>query len=160
MSADNHGRLSKKYQFKQGAVNNYTYIGHVVCNEILKKCENVKIIMGEGLKLLADVLGKKFLISHGHTIMGQMGIPFYGMERDRAREAVKRAKLLDKMFDYISIGHWHVPSIIGENILVNGSLPGTTELDHGCGRHARPSQVSFMVHPDHGMFNWTAWKLD
>ena len=158
MSADNHGRMTRKNQAKQGAVNNYSYVAHVVCNESLRNHENLIIHLGEGTKLLANVLGKKFLISHGHHIMGQMGIPYYGMERDRAREAVKRQNT-DKTFDYISIGHWHVPAIIGGNILVNGSLTGTTEFDHMSGRHALPSQVSFMVHPKHGLFNWTAWKL-
>ena len=158
MSADNHGRLTRKSQAKQGGLNNYSYVAHVVCNETLKNHKNIDIHMGEGTKLLADVLGKKFLISHGHHIMGQMGIPYYGMERDRAREAVKRQNT-DKSFDYISIGHWHVPAIISGNILVNGSLTGTTEFDHMSGRHALPSQVSFMVHPVHGLFNWTAWKL-
>jgi len=158
MSADNHGRLTRKNQAKQGALNNYSYLAHVICNETLKKHKNVEIHLGEGTKLLADVVGKKFLISHGHHIMGQMGIPYYGMERDKSREAVKRLNT-DKTFDYISIGHWHVPAIISQNILVNGSLTGTTEFDHMQGRHARPSQVSFMVHPDHGLFNWTAWKL-
>lgn len=90
--------------------------------------------------------------------MGQAGIPYYGMERDRAREAMKRQHT-EKGFDYISIGHWHVPAIIGGNILVNGSLPGTTEFDHLVGRHASPAQVSFMVHPKFGLFNWVAWKL-
>jgi hypothetical protein len=159
MSSDNHGRLTRKNQSKQGALNNYSYLAHVICNEIIGKHDNVTIHMGEGTKLLADVMGKKFLISHGHHIMGQMGIPYYGMERDRAREAMKRQHT-DKNFDYLSIGHWHVPAIIGSNILVNGSLTGTTEFDHMCGRHALPSQVSFMVHPKFGVFNWTAWKLD
>ena len=158
MSADNHGRLTRKSQAKQGALNNYSYVAHVVCNEVLKQHDSVEVHMGEGTKLLAEVSGKKFLISHGHHIMGQMGIPYYGMERDRAREAVKRQNT-DKSFDYISIGHWHVPAIISGNILVNGSLTGTTEFDHMSGRHALPSQVSFMVHPTHGLFNWTAWRL-
>lgn len=158
MSADNHGRLTRKNQAKQGALNNYSYIAHVIANEKLEKHKNVTTIMGDGTKLLANVLGKKFLISHGHHIMGQMGIPYYGMERDRAREAMKRQHT-DKNFDYISIGHWHVPAVIGSNILVNGSLTGTTEFDHMCGRHAQPSQVSFMVHPTHGIFNWTPWTL-
>jgi hypothetical protein len=159
MSADNHGRQTRKNQAKQGAKNNFSYIAHVICNESLKEHDNVTVELCEGTKLLANVLGKRFLISHGHHIMGQMGIPYYGMERDRAREAVKRQHT-DKGFDYISIGHWHVPAIIGGNILVNGSLTGTTEFDHMCGRHAVPAQVSFMVHPEHGIFNWTAWKLN
>lgn len=157
-SADNHGRLTRKNQAKQGAKNNYSYIAHVICNQALSAHQNVKVHFGDGTKLLADVLGKKFLIAHGHHIMGSMGIPYYGMERDRAREAMKRLNT-DKTFHYISCGHWHVPAIISGNILVNGSLPGTTEFDHMQGRHAEPSQVSFMVHPVHGLFNWTAWKL-
>lgn len=159
MNADNHGRFTRKNQAKQGALNNWGYLSHVICNEILSKHRNVHIHMGEGTKILADVMGKKFLISHGHHILGQMGIPYYGFARDKAREAVKRAKHPDKMFDYISIGHWHVPGVIEGNILVNGNLPGTTEYDHMQGRNGPPSQVSFMVHPKHGLFNWTAWKL-
>lgn len=158
MSADNHGRMTRKNQAKQGALNNWSYIAHVICNEMLSKHKNVETVLGDGTKLLANVVGKKFLLSHGHHIMGQMGIPYYGMERDRAREAMKRQNT-DKTFDYLSIGHWHVPAIIGGNILVNGNLPGTTEFDHMCGRHAHPAQVSFMVHPKFGLFNWVAWKL-
>jgi hypothetical protein len=159
VSADNHGRLTRKNQAKQGAKNNFSRIAHEMANEILLRHENVVSVLGDGTKLLANVLGKKFLLSHGHHIMGQMGIPYYGMSRDKAREAVKRMHT-DKTFDYISIGHWHVPAIIDGNILVNGNLPGTTEFDHMQGRHAEPSQVSFMVHPKHGIFDWVAWKLD
>ncbi len=158
-SCDNHGRLTRKSQAKQGAKNNYSYVSHIICNQALAKHDHVKTIMGDGTKLLADVLGINFLISHGHHIMGSMGIPYYGMERDRAREAVKRMNT-DKTFKYISIGHWHVPAIVSGNILINGSLPGTTEFDHQQGRHAAPSQVSFMVHPKYGIFNWVPWKLD
>jgi hypothetical protein len=44
-------------------------------------------------KPIADVLGKHFLLAHGHHIMGQLGIPYYGMQRDKAREAVKRMNM-------------------------------------------------------------------
>lgn len=158
MSADNHGRLTRKNQAKQGAKNNFSRLAHEIANARLEKHTNVETVLSEGTKLLADVVGKKFLIAHGHHIMGQMGIPYYGMARDKAREAIKRMNT-SLTFDYLSIGHWHVPAIIDGNILVNGSLPGTTEFDHMQGRHAQPSQVSFMVHPIHGVFDWTAWKL-
>ena len=159
LSADNHGRLTRKNQAKQGGLNNYSRLAHIIANAKLAQHKNVEIVMSDGTKLLATVLGKRFLIAHGHHIMGQMGIPYYGMQRDKAREAVKRLNT-NKTFDYLSIGHWHVPAIIDGNILVNGNLPGTTEFDHMQGRHAGPSQVTFMVHPAHGLFNWTAWKLN
>ncbi len=158
VSADNHGRLTRKNQAKQGALNNWSRLAHTIANGRLDRHENVRIEVGQGTKLLASVAGKKFLLAHGHHIMGVAGIPYYGMQRDKAREASKRMNT-NKKFNYISIGHWHVPAIIDGNILVNGNLPGTTEFDHLQGRSSPPSQVSFMVHPTHGLFNWVAWKL-
>lgn len=157
MSADNHGRLTRKNQAKQGALNNYSWLVHVIANQYLARHDNVKIIPGRGTKLLADVQGKKFLLQHGHSVKSWMGIPYYGLEREKAREAIKRMNT-DKTFDYVSCGHWHVPGFVS-GIIINGNLPGTTEFDHMLGRHAPPSQVSFMVHPKHGFFNFTPWKL-
>lgn len=160
---DNHGRFTRKNQAKQGGLNNWSYIAHAIANQYWKNYVDegrVVIHIGETSKPIANVLGKRFLLAHGHHIMGQMGIPYYGMQRDKAREAVKRMNLASsKKFDYISIGHWHVPAIIDGNILVNGNLPGTTEFDHIQGRHSPPSQVSFMVHPKHEIFNWVPWSL-
>lgn len=158
VSADNHGRLTRKNQWKQGAKNNWSYLVHSVANFRLAKHTNVEPIMGEGVKLLANVMGKGYLLCHGHHLISQLGVPFYAMTRDKAREAVKRMWTEEK-FDYISMGHFHVPGIIDGNILVNGNLPGTTELDTAVGRQSPPCQVSFMSHPRWGMFDWTAWKL-
>ena len=161
MSADNHGRLTHKNQSKQGALNNYSRLVHEFANALLRQLiesGKVSVEVGEGTKLLADVVGQKFLISHGHGILSSLGIPYYGLSRSKAREAVKRMNT-DKTFDYISIGHYHVPGVIEGNILVNGSLPGTTEFDHLCGRNSPPQQVSFLVHPRHGLFGWTPWRL-
>src|SRR5581483_3014059 len=159
ITGDNHGRFTRKNQFKQGAINNWAYIVHQINKLALAKHENVTIHHSRGLTLLANVVGKKFLIKHGHTVKAWMGIPFYGLEREAAREARKRMNT-DKTYDYMSIGHYHVPAWNPGGLLINGSLPGTTELDHAVGRFARPSQVSFFVHPRHGMFGWTPWNLD
>jgi hypothetical protein len=156
-SADNHGRLTKKNQFKQGARNNFSYLAHQIANMYVRNHKNIEIHEGDGMSILANVLGKKFLIKHGHTVKSQLGMPFYGIDREKGREAVRRMGT-DKNFDYMSIGHWHVPGMIN-GILINGNLPGTTELDHGLGRSSDPSQVSFFVHPKWGVFDWTAWKF-
>jgi hypothetical protein len=160
---DNHGRFTRKNQMKQGGKNNWSYVAHAIANQYWQNYVNegrVVVHQSETSKPIANVLGQRFLLAHGHHIMGQLGVPYYGMQRDKAREATKRMNMpADKKFNYISIGHWHVPAIIDGNILVNGNLPGTTEFDHMQGRHAAPAQVSFMVHPKHGIFNWTAWKL-
>jgi len=160
VGGDNHGRLTPKPQFKQKASNNFLYVVYALANEMLSRHSNVLVEGGEGMKYVANIAGYRFLCEHGDTVKAWMGIPYYGMERERAREAHRRmqAKKQEIGFDYVSCGHWHVPSIIAGNILVNGSLSGTDEFDHGCGRHSPPSQVSFLVHPKHGVFNWTSWR--
>lgn len=158
VGADNHSRLQPKPQFKQKATNSMSYLVHVIANAYLAKHKNVGIITAEGIKHLAIVAGKKFLIEHGDTTKAWMGIPYYGLERTRAREATRRMNT-DIGFDYQSIGHWHVPGIVSGNILMNGSLSGTTEFDHGCGRHSPPSQVAFLVHPIYGVFNFTPFRV-
>ena len=152
VDADNHGRMNPKPQAKQKAQNNWCYLAAVVAEEALKKHKNVEFRWTEGMKYLTNVAGFNFLIQHGDGIKSSLSIPYYGLERDRARESTKRMNT-DKTFHYVSCGHYHVPALISGNILINVSLPGTTEFDHSCGRHAPPSQVAFLVHPTHGMFN-------
>lgn len=152
VGADNHGRLTLKGQFKQKSLNSMSYLVHVVANAYLEKHQNVKIVFVEGMKHIANIRGKKFLIEHGDIVRSWMGIPYYGLEREQGREARRRMNT-DKGFDYQVIGHWHVPGLISGNIIVNGSLSGTSEYDHAVGRHAAPAQVAFLVHPEHGIFN-------
>lgn len=159
LSADNHGRLTVKNQFKQGGLNNYSRLVHTIANARLSEHKNVEIMVGEGMNLLCNIQGVNFLTTHGHQVKGQLGIPFYGFLKLKAKEAIRRLGLSGKSFDYIAIGHWHVPAIL-ENILVNGNLVGSTEMDNALGRNAAPSQVSFMVNPRKKMlFGWCAWDL-
>ena len=157
IGADNHGRLNKKPQAKQKSLNNANFMVYAVTNASLENIKNVEIVQPEGIKAVIRVAGFDFLVEHGDETKAWMGIPFYGLERTRAREAVKRMNT-EKTFHYQSIGHWHVAGIISGNILVNGSLSGTSEYDHAQGRHGAPTQVSFLVHPKYGIFNWTAWR--
>lgn len=157
VGADNHGRLQPRPQFKQKAQNSMSYIVYALANEILAKHKNMQIDFVQGIKALVNINGKAVLTEHGDDVKAWMGIPYYGIERYRGKEALKRLRT-DLGFDYMSCGHWHVPGIVSGNILINGSLSGTTEFDHGCGRHADPAQVSFLMHPKYGLFDWTAWQ--
>ena len=159
VDADNHGRLNTKPQAKQKAHNNWCYLAAVVAAESLKKHKNVEFRFTPGMKYLANVGGQDFLVEHGDGVKSWMGIPFYGLERERARESTRRMNT-DRTFNYMSISHWHVPGWFSDNILVNGSLSGTTEFDHSCGRHAHPAQVSFLVHPERGVFNFMRWRAE
>lgn len=152
VGADNHGRLQKKPQAKQKTSNNMSYLVHEMALAYAARCSNLKPFVSTGAKLLHAVNGQKFLIEHGDTVRGWAGLPFYGFSRVVGRESTRRMNT-DKGFDYWSIGHFHVPNFIENRILVNGSLSGTSEFDHLCGRHAKPAQVAFLVHQKHGIFN-------
>ena len=156
VGADNHGRLTMKGEFKQKAASNMSFLVHTLTQAYLQEHKNVKILLAVGMKYLAEIQGYRFLIEHGDNVRGWMGIPYYSLERLQGREARRRMRN-DKGFDHQIIGHWHVPGIISKNILINGSLSGTSEYDHAVGRFSEPCQVAFMVSPNHGIFNWTAF---
>lgn len=159
VGADNHGRLERKSQFKQKFQNNMSYLVNMIAETYLSEHKNVTVVSSQGIKYVATVAGWKFLIEHGDTVKSWMGVPYYGIERSRGREAVKRMNTL-QTFHYQSIAHWHVPAWVSGNIIINGSLSGTNEFDHGCGRIAPPSQVAFLVHPKYGIFNFIPFRGD
>jgi hypothetical protein len=152
--ADNHGRLQKKPQAKQKASNSMSYLVHHIANAAAAKCNNFHPVMTEGMKICHAVNGKKFLVEHGDTIKSHMGFPWYSLARSIGREALRRMNT-SKGFDFYSIAHFHTPNLIEGKTIVNGSLSGTTEFDHSCGRHAKPCQVAFLIHPQHGIFDFT-----
>ena len=157
VGADNHSRLQRKPRFKQRYESGLSYLVNHIARCYLEKHENVTFQAATGIKMIASIAGWKFLCEHGDTVKSWMGIPYYGLERSRAREAVKRMGTSSD-FNYYVIGHWHVPAIISGNIIVNGSLSGTSEFDHAAGRHARPAQVAFLVSRSHGVFNYVPFS--
>ena len=65
---------------------------------------------------------------------------------------------VDRHFDKIVIGHFHTALNHGD-WLIGGALSGTTEHDHKEGRHSKPHQTAWFVHPKHGEFAWSRWWL-
>jgi hypothetical protein len=158
VGADNHGRLQPKPQAKQKAANNMSYLVHALVEAYSSKIPNVAVTQYEDMKPVIEVANHRFLVEHGDNYKAQFNIAYYGIERGRGREATRRMLTGDK-FHYMNLGHWHVPGVISGNVIMNGSLSGSTEYDHAAGRHAAPSQISYLVHPRWGMYNWVAWKF-
>lgn len=159
LTTDNHGRLTVKPQAKKRGENNFMFLFAVIVEEMLARCSNVHITTHSDIRPLVRVGKTRWLIEHGNDVRAWMGIPYYGMNRARGREAIRRVgESADRGFDYRAMGHWHVPAIVEGRDFITGSLTGTTEYDHAAGRHALPSQVTYFV-GDHGPFNWTAWNL-
>jgi len=159
VGADNHGRLQPKPQAKQKSTNSMSFLVHTIANQYSAKQGNIHVTEAAGIKMVTEIAKHSFLMEHGDTVKAYMGIPYYGMNRERGREAMKRMGT-DKAFNYMALGHWHVPGFVEGSVIVNGSLSGTSEFDHSVGRHSEPCQVAFMVHPKHGVFNWTPFNTD
>jgi len=157
-TADNHSRLTKKPQYKQAGYNSYGYVVAWVAKERLGAHDNLEFNVHSKITTPVEIRGHRYLSSHGNTIRGWAGFPWYGADRKVAREAKARRKMPTKGFDKMIIGHFHVPLKTMEYI-VNGSLSGTTELDHGQGRHAEPCQVAWLQHPKYGEYQFNEFFL-
>lgn len=133
INADNHGRLSKKPQFKDRGSNNMTLLVNSIANAKVARCSNFVANRTDAIKLLADVEGYKFLIEHGNDSKSWMGIPFYGIRNMFGREAIRRMTHPAKSFHYISSAHWHVPCVIEDRIFINGCFPSGALVTLGDG---------------------------
>lgn len=155
IGADNHSRLVQKPQAKQKTQNSMSTLVYHIANKEMSRLSNVEIDMAEGMKHLFKINGHPFLGEHGDTVKSWMGVPWYGMERERAREATRRM-FGDKGFKYLIMGHWHQPWF--GLYIIGGCLSGTSEYDHSCGRVSAPAQTAFLV-GKHGAFAFVPFGL-
>ena len=159
LTDDNHGRLTRKPQAKECGFNNWMFVVASIAQVMLKNIKNVTLNLWPMPQKVVNVCGRRYLLCHGHDVMGWAGFPYYGIERKAAREALKRMNAPDvTKFDKIIMGHWHAP-LQHPHYWIGGSVSGTDAYDHKSGRHAEPQQVSWFVHPKWGEFDVTAWKL-
>lgn len=159
LTAGNHDRITKKSQSADGGLNSFGYITCEIARKVASACRNVKINVHVSLSTVIEVCGQRYLIAHGDGIKGTWGIPFYGIERKKQKEAMARMNMdPSRHFDKIVIGHFHT-ALNHEHWLIGGSLTGTNEFDHKEGRHSRPHQTSWFLHRTHGEFDWTRWWL-
>lgn len=158
VTLDNHGRLTKKPQASQGGLNNWGYVTAEVASQHVRDITNVKVRIHAKPSALVAVGPERYLCFHGHQIKGWAGIPYYGLDRRTAMEAVKRMGLPDCAFTRLVSGHLHhaVDSMYWRT---GGSLSGTDANDHNNGRKSDPHQTAWFVHPVHGEFDFTRWFL-
>lgn len=160
VSEDNHARLTKKPQAKEAGLNSLNYLVGVMIDAYLQKISNVSMNIYAMNEKVIDVNERKYLITHGHTIKGWMGVPWYGVERKVGKEALARMQIImqeyerakDVGFHKYVFGHFHTP-IDTPLYSCGASLQGADAYDHQAGRYANPGQSAWLVHPRHGEFN-------
>lgn len=156
---DNHGRLTKKPQAKQEGMNTHNYVVGHVAKLVCSNQKNIEFNIHLSHLKAVNVANRKYLLIHGHSVQGWMGIPYYGIERKAGREAMTRLNGPDEnRFHRIVQGHFHAP-LTHPYFWINGSASGTDAHDHKQGRRSIPIQCGWMVHPKRGEFNRTEFTL-
>ena len=159
VSEDNHARLTKKPQSKEGGLNSLNYLVGYIAKEKSSLLPNVTFNIYPQYEAVVNVMGRRYLLCHGHNVLGWGGLPWYGIDRKIAKEAVKRMNAPDyNKFHKVIGGHWHTP-ICTPLYWFGGSVSGTDAYDHSSGRHCDPSQAAWMVHPVHTEFARTDFNL-
>lgn len=158
ITVDNHGRLTRRPQHKEGGYNTINYPLAVIAKELLRVHSNVTFNIYPKEQQIVEVKGRRYLLVHGHQVRGWAGFPYYGLQRKAGREALKRMRRGARHFDRIILGHWHAP-LQHPWYWIGGSASGTDAYDHSNGREAAPIQCAWFVHPKHGEFDRTDWAL-
>ena len=158
VTADNHGRLDRKKPCKQRGERNWNYVVYHIAETALAKHSSISFNRPKSIQYIMEVEGWRVLIEHGDNVRAWMGLPWYGWQRKKGREAWKRQQMGDR-FDYMLVGHWHVPVRPFPEMFVNGCLAGASEYDGAAGRFANPSQTVFLIHKKHGVFNEVPFNL-
>lgn len=166
VSEDNHARLTKKPQAKEAGMNSLNYLVGKMIEAYVKDLSNVRMNIYPMLEKVVNVNDRLYLITHGHTVKGWMGVPWYGVERKVSKEAQSRLHLImqeverakDIGFHKYVFGHFHTP-IDTPLYSCGASLQGTDAYDHQAGRYANPGQSAWLVHPKNGEFNRINFNL-
>lgn len=160
ISEDNHSRLTKKPQAKEAGLNSLNYLVGVMIQAYVAKLPNVVMNIYAINEKVINVNERLYLATHGHTIKGWMGVPWYGVERKVGKEALARLQIIMQEFErakdigfhkYV-FGHFHTP-IDTPLYSCGASLQGTDAYDHQAGRYANPGLSAWLTHPKHGEFN-------
>jgi len=156
---DNHSRLTKKPQSKQQGLNSHNYVVGHVGKLVSSNQSNLEFNIHLPHVKVVEVSTRKYLITHGHGVQSWMGIPYYGIERKIAKEAMGRLIGPDEnRFHKVIQGHYHAP-LTHPYFWIGGSASGTDAFDHKCGRRSIPIQCAWVVHPVHAEFNRTDFLL-
>jgi len=159
MVPDNHSRLTDKIQFKEAGQNSLNYLVGFIAKTILEKQENVTFNIHYQYQKVVNVIGRRYLLTHGHAIRSWMGVPYYGIEKKAGKEAMRRMVVKMGGFDRIVMGHYHAP-LTHPWFWIGGAVSGTDALDFTQGRHAGPTQALWFVHPKWGEFDRTNFQLE
>lgn len=154
----NHGRTKHKPHAKNRAFENYEWSLYMQLARHFKDDKRLTFMIPDGPDAPFNVLGHRFLLTHGDSLGVKGGDGIIGAIGPIVRGAVKFGRqkgVIGQDFDTLMMGHWHtyIPRGEAAPVWVNGTLKGFDEFAHTFLRapSSRPSQSLAFVHADHGI---------
>ncbi len=145
----NHGRMGKKRN-DASPTDNFEY---VIYNHMSKRLENMKDIYfnyTSAKHMIVEINDWTFWLEHGDTVRSWMGMPFYGMKREKSNINDMLSKFREHA-DYLLAGHFHTKANF-EDIFMNGSFVGGDAYSIGdLRRMDLPYQKLLGVNKKHGI---------
>lgn len=151
----NHGRVSPRGEEKVST--NWDRIVYDFLKVSLENYTNITWKIPQTWWMQEKIQNHSFYLSHGDGIRGNMGIPYYGVERS-AGKITGMLSRKGEAPDYSLIGHFHSSSEINTNfgkVFINGGwLGGDMYSLRDLQKCDRPEQKIFGIHPKKGI-TWT-----
>ena len=150
--AGNHGRLTQNKRFKGAQEQNFEWLLYHFLASLFATDTRVSFQIADSPDIELDILGTRFLLTHGDRFNGGGGIGgiwspiMRGVARAQQRETTWRSR-----FDYMVMGHWH-QLIFGSQFIINGAMKGYCEYASTLGFHPQtPRQALWTVHRGKGI---------
>lgn len=161
----NHGRMKAKPHAKNKMYESYEYNVYMHIKRYFKNDPRVHVDVPEEVDIHFNVLGHRFLLTHGDTLGVKGGDGIIGALGPIARGTMKVGRSeaqIGRDFDTLLIGHYHMYTPRGEGapVIVNGTLKGYDEYARLFLRvpYSRPSQALWLVNQKHGVtFQWQVY---
>ena len=157
----NHGRFSAKPQAKRFVEESWDTLCHLTLRSLVQAAgaqDRIEVRVPKSRIWTFERLGHRIKVMHGDTIKGGSGIspiPLYGLSRDSLRQFKKELKRGGGNLDLIELGHFHSPSMVAGEILMNGSLcPTDPWAGDELGHAGDPSQYVYMT-SERYTFGWS-----
>jgi hypothetical protein len=148
----NHGRRSKKPQFKQ-SYDNWDWLFYKILEANLARYESVTVNAPKSATYPVQVFKDTVLLWHGDGVPTNMpGVPWGGINR-RTKELLQTHSALGRQIRHFAVGHYHEPNTVANRlILMNGSVKGPDEYSLArFGGGAPAAQVLHTFHPERGL---------
>jgi len=148
----NHGRNTRKPRNKGRVRDNFDWLIYRFAMEQFRDCQDISWQIPDSPDAYWTAAGVRFLAMHGDKFVSRNAISefFSALLLGELRTA-RRQISMQEPFDMMLVGHWH-QHVDATGFIMGGSIKGYDEYAFNKSlRYARPTQATFVVHPEHGI---------